>query len=33
MALVMDTTFTLSVSLIVAMSVKDAFVTEFFPSA
>ena len=33
MALVMGTTFTLGVSLIVAMAMKDAFVTQFFPSA
>ena len=33
MALVMGTTFTLGVSLIVAMSMKEAFVTQFFPSA
>ncbi len=32
MALVMGTTFTLGVSLIVAMAMKDAFVTQFFPS-
>ncbi|GHO50436.1 hypothetical protein KSX_85990 [Ktedonospora formicarum] len=32
MALVMGTTFTLSVSLIVAMAMKDAFVTQFLPS-
>lgn len=32
MALVMGTLFTLGVSLIVAMSMKDAFVTQFFPS-
>src|SRR5712692_3484420 len=33
MALVMGTIFTLGVSLIVAMSMKDAFVAQFFPSA
>ncbi len=33
MALVMGTIFTLGVSLIVAMSMKDAFVTEFLSSA
>ncbi len=33
MALVMGTIFTLGVSLIVAMSMKDAFVTQLFPSA
>ncbi len=33
MALVMGTIFTLGVSLIVAMAMKDAFVTQFFPSA
>ena len=33
MALVTGTTFTLSVSLIVAMAMKNAFVTEFLPSA
>ena len=33
MALVTGTTFTLSVSLIVAMVMKNAFVTEFLPSA
>jgi hypothetical protein len=33
MALVMGTVLTLGVSLIVAVSMKDAFVTQFFPSA
>jgi hypothetical protein len=33
MALVMGTTFTLGVSLIVAMAMKNAFVTQFLPSA
>ena len=32
MALVMGTVFTLGVSLIVAVSMKDVFVTQFFPT-